>query len=124
MRKIKFRAWNIDHKRMEYISDLYWFEENGVLDDSGMGSSSDYTLEQFTGCYDKNGMEIYEGDILKTTNYFGVGTGIVENNGWSFSIAQLQCSGALVWCSPEGEHWTCDETEVIGNIHETPELLK
>ena len=106
MRKIKFRAWNIDHKRMEYISDLYWFEENGVLDDSGMGSSSDYILEQFTGCYDENGKEIYEGDIID-------GWGEVIYQGAAFCISGEPMFSLKTW-----------KLAVIGNIHENAELLK
>jgi uncharacterized phage protein (TIGR01671 family) len=61
MRELKFRAYDAKNKHYEYISDLYWFEENFVH----CQGDNDYTLEQFTGAYDSNGKEVYEGDILK-----------------------------------------------------------
>lgn len=111
MREIKFRAW--DGIDMEYFHDLYWFEENQVR------SSNDYKYKimQFIGVRDKNGKEIYEGDILQfDQTSVKVFRRVVTFHEGCFGYRDL--TGA--WCSPiKGIEW-----EVIGNIHENGDLLK
>lgn len=65
MREIKFRAWNIRLKEMEMIDDLYWFEEN-MCHHNG---DNDYVIQQFTGMQDKNGVDIYEGDLIVSDHW-------------------------------------------------------
>ena len=64
MRQLKFRAWNESKKEMEYIDDLYWFEENQVHSAADQLNDYDWKIQQFTGIKDCNGTEIYEGDLV------------------------------------------------------------
>lgn len=83
---------------------------------NSLSESPDFVLCQFTGLKDKNGKEIYEGDIISgefyDTEYHHAETikhEVVFNNG-AYNIA----SG----------NWHKPTLEIIGNIFETPELLK
>lgn len=109
MRVIKFRAWDNSTKKMYYNSGLTVHNNNVI--------HMDGEIMQFTGLLDKNGKEIYEGDIIKLhdhpTSIEDCTTSVVFNHG-SF-VAKY--NGILL--SDYGTAWT----EVIGNIYETPELL-
>ena len=137
-RTIKFRAW--DGKEMIYINDLYWFEENHVrevVDGKADGFYESFDVMQFTGLLDKNGKEIYEGDIVSLdhggTKWDLSALEVIFLNGsFQFNRKELpypcgfvtyseQCAnrGLLDRHSDLGNIIT-----VIGNIHENPDLLK
>lgn len=61
-REIKFRAW--DGERMRPVT-LWGFSEEFVMTPRGSSGIEDYKIMQYTGLNDKNGKEIYEGDIVK-----------------------------------------------------------
>lgn len=116
MREIKFRAWDICHKEMIYeIDDIDFLHEEVYWKQCFAHPFQDISLMQFTGLKDKNGKEIYEGDILGGALLCGA---VHWDNLRSKYVVQL---------TPEGWHdlpIISEMKEVVGNIYENPELLK
>ena len=127
MREIKFRAWDeqnkIMHNEVEFIrsgtegNDWILFKSDKQKLECGNVLNNPYFQQQikvmqYTGLKDKNGKEIYEGDIVKG-NYLR-GIGVVE---WNKYFCKFDISHRMN-ISPS------DEFEVIGNIYENPELLE
>ena len=110
MRQIKFRAWN--HVTKKYFTPSELRCENGEFVYT-TACDGKFALEQFTGLKDKNGEEIYEGDLM-THPEFG------EDD-----VLLVQIIDGCTYASG----WDCvrtwlDQGEVIGNIHENPEMIK
>ena len=118
-RKIKFRAWDKRHNSMEYINDLYWFEENGIHD----FNDDNYIFMQNTGLKDKNGKEIYDSDIVKVT--WGSGKIVFyevkycESLGYHFLRDTKNKEDDDIICI-----YDYSQMDVIGNVFDNPELLK
>jgi len=116
MREIKFRAWHDERKIMFphwsiWKTDLFHYEEAACLH-----------LMQFTGLKDRNGKEIYEGDIVKySEHYFGdhKENECIEVVEWDEKEASYPCKLTSTGFA-DGPNWC----EVMGNIYENPELLK
>jgi len=140
MREIKFRAWSYEFNGM-YWFDLMWgnpsYQGSGYLGVVPWGEELQYnargdnrllispiecSLMQYTGLKDKNGVEIYEGDILKyPQDSFGRNYLISWSNSncgfWFEPIAKLRQFGSNF------ELRYSTECEVIGNIWENKELI-
>lgn len=127
MRTIKFRG--------KSLKDGEWFFGNLFVKDTighthistpkrGCLIIDPNTVGQFTGLHDKNGDEIYEGDILR----FGNSPSDVCEVEWDESVAAFCIRFYFernLGSRPLGEWVICERSvEIIGNIHDNPELLK
>lgn len=122
MRPIKFRAWDKTTKSM--IDDYVHVGSCGELYPKQFHSSAysdkgcpDLILMQFTGLLDKNGKEIFEGDITKDST----GLCLID---WNDQLASF-CLRRNGWAFDHffGEAVAPKDVEVTGNIYENPELL-
>lgn len=123
-REIKFRAWNKKNSKMVYQTQYaFLFTKNGITVDKynsyndydGLMAIDEPTIMQFTGLLDKNGKEIYEGDIVKDWQHGGNSKVEWIRTSWQL-VSPRNRWGA--YCS------RLNVLEVIGNIYENPELLK
>jgi len=87
------------------------------------GEFVDCVLMQYTGLKDKNGKEIYEGDIVHVTDFFH-GDAKVYKGVVKFVGGYYQIEGQDIRNAPLGWIISSDDLEVIGNIYENPELLE
>ena len=117
MREIKLRVWEAISKRIGAVTEIHFgnnpyiraeFHKKETPEErllrAVFGVKAKHILMQYTGLKDKNGKEIYEGDIVQ----FLIHRKLVE---WSQEEARFTCPGAV-------------NGEVIGNIYENPELLE
>lgn len=131
MREIKFRAW--DGLNMYFESTVHstpyclCINLTGELIDHAYSANEqrdDITLMQYTGLKDKNGKEIYEGDIIGTDDPEDPSKYIVEFIDGAFACTFIYDERKVkVWLH-ENLEFLKDINLVIGNIYENPELVK
>jgi hypothetical protein len=120
MRTIKFRAWDKKRNRMWTAEEMGTDELSLNPDGRGFCNPNpndvrltiyfDFMIPlQFTGITDKNGKEIYEGDIVSASW------------GWGYPPCEVDLRTAMF---NDIECMISDDIEIIGNIYENPELIK
>ena len=136
-REIKFRAWDKVQKEMIFDGIEYQLrlighicKDSETQERSQIGFSNfdfdRFEIMQFTGSTDKNGKEIYEGDILKCVDEFNENEKVIEvvfkNGGYCIEWDGMFYDGSditlISWANETGI-----EFEIIGNIYENSELL-
>lgn len=129
---LKYRAWDSWRKRMSVVDRIY-IDTEGVrlYDDFGeyWRDFRDIKLMQSTGLTDKNGKEIFDGDIVRTTRFLGradeIGGFYEYEKDYVGVVKVLEGSWVIDTGIVAVRLWSeIDESEVLGNIYENPELLE
>ena len=139
MRELKFRAWRYGEllENVTPVANIYnnffpdpaivIFEANGEVEETEDVSC----IEQFTGLKDKNGKEIYEGDIIGVEQEYSDESGKEWTKIGLFGVVSFEKGEFGVWGNPlygnETKHFhdlADGQWIVLGNIYENKELLK
>ena len=119
MREIKFRLWDKTQEKMHY--DNFQITFNGQLAGTfGLFPSASTLILQYTGLKDKNGKEIYEGDIIE-------GHKATSETWYNFKSSVFFQDGCFTIEVAKDYHpclYECSNIEIIGNIYENLKFLK
>ena len=121
--KKEFRFWDITEEKFVEGLDYAIDQWGNVVPRLGGGYYGDIVLQRYTGLDDKNGKQIFEGDIVrlldddlcyevKYAKQYAAFTVLLHYANKKLHITDMMCD---LWC--------VDEREVIGNVFETPELI-
>lgn len=124
MRKIKFRAWHKEKKIMGEVLGIdilhkEIFFSNEDVDCYEHVDFKNIELMQYTELKDKNNKEIYEGDIVKLRANHGIGVVKYYDEWGAFVVEYIKPRPLSVL----GINYYKEDTEILGNIYENPELL-
>lgn len=134
MKNLKFRAWDNTAKKMSKVTAIDFSTKPFRVFYKAYGNENyfnqDAILMQSTGLHDKNGVEIFEGDVLNCGHLFTGSPfeeedeyeeekGVVKFINCGFNVEFKDTNALFVDIM-----LTCEDIEVIGNIYESPELLK
>lgn len=131
----KYRIWHKGRKQMFMVSTIDFRQEKiSYIDGSGFAgafiSFDDVILMQSTGLHDTNGVEIFEGDILKVCDDGGTHNEVVFRDGQALvmNVTYQDFDVSAVAWALDCYHGSDDDDNeypiVIGNIHQNPELLE
>lgn len=128
MRELKFRIWDVYNKTMRY-HPTSWFllRLNGrVVDGEGCGYDEHHPVSQFIGAKDKNGADVYEGDILLITTASDAPCEflcVVDYFDFAFNhpyIYRRMKGSDIVEVVGRSFHARYNRHEIIGNIFQNP----
>lgn len=126
-REIKFRVWDVENKEMLEVQELdfestFYGGRIAIRPDqyNDYFNTEDMILMQYTGLHDKNGKEIYEGDIVGIDYLSYIVTGVVTYSTKDAMYILTNTNSIADENEPLGDY---KNLEVIGNTYDNPELL-